>query len=287
MDGVPYDPRVELGRLGVWISRRALGEESAASAAKYAEELGYTVFWLGGSPRLPMLRPCLEATDRLVVATSIVNVWTYEPEKLAGEYAALLVDFPERVLVGLGIGHPEIADAYTRPLSSMRRFLDALDSTEPPLPADRRCLGALAPGMVALSGERSLGAIPYFVPATHTAAARGRLVSGALLAPEVAFVLDEDVCSARATAREYARVYLDLSNYATNLIRHGFNEQDLARGGSNRLIDTVVPHGSPPEIAASLQAHFAAGANHVAVQALGEPGIPRRSWTGAAEAILG
>ena len=44
-----------------------------------AEQAGYGVFWLGGSPRLPMLRPLLEASERLVIATGIVNVWAYEP----------------------------------------------------------------------------------------------------------------------------------------------------------------------------------------------------------------
>jgi probable F420-dependent oxidoreductase len=233
-----------------------------------------------------MLRPVLEATERLVAATGIVNVWAYEPAGLAAEYAGLAADFPGRLLVGIGIGHPEATSEYARPLSTMRAFLDGLDRAEPPLPGDRRCLAALAPGMVALSAERSLGTIPYFTPVAHTAAARALLGSGPLLTPEVAVVLDEDDDRARATARDYAGIYLGLRNYTNSLLRHGFEESDLAHGGSDRLIDAVIPHGGAAELAAAVRAHFDAGADHVAVQALGEPGIPRRTWTALATAIL-
>ena len=167
------------------------------------EELGYTAFWLGGSPRLPSVRPLLEATERLVVATSIVNIWAYEPAALAAEYAELARDFPERLLVGIGTGHPEATSDYTRPLSAMRSFLDGLDAADPPLPEDRRALAALAPKMLALSAERSLGALPYFVPLGHTSVARAELGPEPLLAPEIAVVVDDDAERARAAAREY------------------------------------------------------------------------------------
>ena len=36
-----------------------------------------------------------------------------------------------------------------------------------------------------------------------------------------------------------------------------------------------------------MRAHLEAGADHVAVQALGEPGIPRQSWTAIAGALQG
>jgi len=276
---------MELGKIGVWTSYRAIGEENGGEAAKLVEELGYGTFWLGGSPRLSTVRPLLEATEHLVVATGIVNVWAYEPAQLAAEHAELARDFPDRLLVGIGIGHSEATGDYSKPLSAMRAFLDGLDAADSPLPRDRRCLAALAPKMLALSAERSHGAIPYFVPVAHTSYARSLLGAAPLLAPEVAFVLDENTDSARETAREYARLYLGLSNYANNLLRHGFTADDIAAGGSDRLIDAVTPHGSADEIAAVVRAHLDAGANHVALQAIGEPGIPRAGWTALAEAM--
>src|SRR5438045_6932309 len=117
---------MDVGRIGVWTSYRQIGEEHAREAAALVQDLGFGTFWLGGSPRLPSVRPLLEATERLVVATSIVNVWAYEPEQLAAEHAALARDFPDRLLVGIGIGHPEATRDYSRPLAAMREFLDGL-----------------------------------------------------------------------------------------------------------------------------------------------------------------
>jgi probable F420-dependent oxidoreductase len=282
-----YDPDMELGTLGVWTSTRALGEERLGEAARVAERLGYDVFWLGGSPRLPQLRALLEATDRLVAATGIVNIWAYEdPAVLAAEYAELAADFGERFVVGIGVGHPEATSDYRRPLTAMRSFLDGLDAAPEPLPRHRRCLAALAPRMLELARDRSLGAIPYFVPVEHTAAARAALGDGPPLAPEVAVVVDEDDERARRTAREYASLYLALRNYTSNLLRHGFDESDIADGGSDRLIDAVIPHGSAAQVADAVRAHFTAGADHVTVQTLGEDGIPERSWAAVAEALL-
>jgi probable F420-dependent oxidoreductase len=277
---------MELGKIGIWTTYGRIGESQAGEAARLVEELGYTVFWLGGSPRLPSVRPLLEATETLVAATSIVNIWAYDPAELAAEYAVLERDFPGRLLVGIGTGHPEATSDYTRPLSAMRTFLDGLDSAETPLPAERRCIAALAPKMLSLSAERSLGAIPYFVPVEHTRAARERLGAGPLLAPEVAVMVDSDAERARAAAREYARIYLGLTNYTNTLLRFGFTDDDIAGDGSDRLIDAVVPHGTADELAGVVGAHLDAGADHVVLQVIGEPGIPRRGWTALAEAVL-
>lgn len=281
-----YSASMNLGKFGVWTTYRAIGEQHAAPAARLAEELGYTTFWLGGSPRLPSVRPLLEATESLVVATSIVNIWTYEPAQLAAEYAALATDFEGRLLVGVGVGHPEATGDYSKPFSAMRAFLDGLDGADPPLPRERRALAALAPKMLALSAERSLGALPYFVPLAHTKAAREQLGVDALLAPEVAVVVDADSERSRRAAREYARVYLGLRNYTANLLALGFTEEDIAGGGSDRLIDAVVPHGTAAELASVVGAHLDAGADHVAVQAVGERGIPREGWTALAGALF-
>jgi probable F420-dependent oxidoreductase len=278
---------VDLGSFGIWTSLRAIGEDQAGAAAELVERLGYGAFWLGGSPRLPQVRPLLEATTGIVVGTSIVNVWAYDPAQLAAEYAELERDFPGRLLVGVGVGHPEATSDYTKPLTAMRAFLDGLDAADPPLPRDRRCLAALAPKMLALSAERSLGAVPYFVPLAHTAAVRAQLGAGALVAPEIACVVDDDTQRAREAARAYAQLYLGLSNYTGNLLQHGFGEDDIADGGSDRLIDAVVPHGTAEELAGVARAHLEAGADHVALQVTGEPGIPRRGWTALAEALFG
>ena len=63
--------------------------------------------------------------------------------------------------------------------------------------------------------------------------------------------------------------YLDLSNYVNNWQRLGFTENDVAKPGSDKLIDAVVAHGTPEDIAERLSEHIEAGADHVAIQVLG------------------
>ena len=102
----------------------------------------------------------------------------------------------------------------------------------------------------------------------------------------MASVVETDPGRARAVAREYAELYLGLSNYTQNLLNLGYTEDDIADGGSDRLIDAVIPHGSAEQIAEAVRAHLDAGADHVCVQPLGEPGIPREAWTALAKVLI-
>jgi probable F420-dependent oxidoreductase len=276
---------MRLTEVGVWTSYRAIGESNAGEAAKLVEALGFGVFWLGGSPLLPTVAPLLDATDTLIVATGVVNVWQNEPATVAAEHHELTQSFPGRLLLGIGIGHPEATSHYSSPLATMRDFFDGLDSADTPVPRDERCAAALGPKMLELSAQRSLGAHSYFTPVQHTRFARERVGTGALLAPELACVLDTDADRARAKAREYAAIYLSLRNYTSNLLRFGFTDQDIADGGSDRLIDAIIPHGTPDEIVAAAREHLDAGADHVCLQPVGVSGIPREEWTALAAAL--
>jgi probable F420-dependent oxidoreductase len=276
---------MDFGDYGAWTSYRRIGEVSPAEAARAAEDAGLTAFWLGGSPRLEEARPLLEGSEKLVVGTSIVNIWAYDPADLVREYASLEADFPGRVCVGIGVGHPEATSDYKRPLTNLEAFLDGIDAADEPIPTDRRIIAALGPKMLAMSAKRSLGTIPYFSSVDHTRYCRETVGPDRLVIPEIAFVLDEDVERARATARGYAKLYLGLSNYTNALIQHGFEQADLEDGGSDRLIDHVIPHGTAAEVAAAARAHVDAGADHVALQALGDKGVPAEDWAALAAAL--
>jgi probable F420-dependent oxidoreductase len=277
---------MELTKFGLWIGR-SVDEAQYGEAARLAQLLGFGALWLGSSPRLPKLRPMLEATDRLVVATGIVNIWQYEPEALADEFAALDADFPGRVLLGIGIGHPENTQEYEKPLTKSRKFLDGIAESEHPVRRDRMVLAALGPKMLDLSFERTLGTHPYFTPPAHTRFARERLGSGALVAPEQAVVIDSDPGTAIEKARGYADMYLKLANYTNNLRRFGYAEEAIADGGAKALIDELVPQGSGEHVAPAVHAHLDAGADHVCVQTVGTRGVPEREWTELAGALLG
>jgi probable F420-dependent oxidoreductase len=275
---------MELGHYGVWTAIRVIGEENVGEAAKLAEDLGFGTFWVGGSPKVPEVRPLLAATERVAVATGILNVWANDPAEVAAQHAELTAEFPDRFLLGIGIGHPEATSEYNRPLASMNAFLDGLDSAAQPVTRSERCLAALRPKMLRLSAERSLGAHTYFVPVEHTRAVREELGDGVLIATELACVVDTDSDRAREAARKYAKLYLGLRNYTSNLRRFGFGEDDIGDGGSDRLIDAVVPHGTAEQIVAVARAHLDAGADHVCFQPVGGIGVPSDAWSALAAA---
>jgi probable F420-dependent oxidoreductase len=262
---------IKLGTAGIWRHPSGLTPETAAEV----EALGYSAIWLGGSPdgELGVVDPLLDATDRIVVGTSIVNVWKDDAATVAAAYHRLAAKYPDRFLLGLGIGHPEATQQYQKPYDKLVSYLDELDDLK--VPASGRALAALGPRVLRLSAERAAGALPYLVTPEHTRQAREILGAGALLAPEQKLVLETDPERARAVGRPRVRnPYLSLTNYVSNLRRLGWSEADLADGGSDALIDALAVHGDAAAIARGVTAHLEAGADHVAVQVLNPDPMP-------------
>jgi probable F420-dependent oxidoreductase len=259
---------VELGRFGVWHPAQKWTPEVAAEL----EQLGYGTLWIGGSPaaHLRDAEVLLEATNSVVIGTSIVNMWTADPAEVAESYHRLEASHPGRFLLGVGIGHPEHITVYSSPYTKIVEYLDALDAGK--VPKDRRALAALGPKVLKLAAERTLGAIPYLTTPDHTRQARELIGPDVVLAPEHKVVLEIDDEIARSIARPFLDSYLHLTNYTSNLRRVGYSERDLADGGSDRLIDDLVLHGTAVEISDGLTAHLEAGADHVAIQQLGKDG---------------
>jgi probable F420-dependent oxidoreductase len=271
---------MDIGTIGIWRSRNRGG----AGAAQLIEELGFGALWIGGSPSVEQVRPYLEASSTLPLVTGILNVWQHQPHEVARDTKQLMHDFPDRFLLGIGIGHPEATSDYTRPLKTMREFFDGLD--EGGIAKGDRCAAALGPKMLDLTAERSLGTHPYFVDVQHTKYARERVGEGVLIAPEVAVVLEEDDETARRHAREFAKTYLGLTNYTKNLERFGYTASDIENGGSDRLIDAVIPHGSAEKVAEAIREHLDAGADHVCIQPLGHGDEPDDDYRALAAALL-
>ncbi len=260
---------VELGRFGVWHGPQHWGPELAAGL----EQAGYGALWLGASPDAGLrdAEVLLASTNTVAVGTSIVNMWKSPAADVAASYHRLEDEHPGRFLLGVGIGHPERTGEYKSPYETIIGYLDELDDAK--VPADRRALAALGPKVLHVAGTRTAGALPYLTTPEHTREARRTLGGGVLLAPEQKVVLETDDEIARSTARDYLASYLQLRNYRSSLKRIGFSDDDLDDGGSDKLVDALVLHGSAVEIAEGLNAHLEAGADHVAVQQLGREGI--------------
>ena len=179
------------------------------------------------------------------MASGIVNIWTGAPQEVAEAVAGLEVDHAGRFLLGLGVSHRALVEAYANPYDRMVGYLDALDSSVPTVLRERRVLAALRPRMLELAAERSAGAHPYFVPVEHSARARRILGPHALLCPELTVVLETDPTRARERARSFAAGYLSMPNYAHNLRSLGYGVDDVCGAGSDRLIDAVIAWGTP------------------------------------------
>jgi len=291
---------MKIGRVGVWTFALDLQPATRAQeAAAEIEALGYGAIWIPealGREAFTNSALLLAGTRRIVVATGIANMWARDPMAMAAAQKTLAEAYPDRFLLGIGVSHAPLVNMrghqYEKPLSAMRRYLDAMDAApfmaSPPAAQPVRVIAALAPKMLKLAAERAGGSHPYFVPPEHTAFAREMLGQGALLAPEQAVVLETDATQAREIARTHMSTYLGLPNYVNNLKRLGFTDDDIANGGSDRLVDAIVVWGTVETVVKRVRAHHDAGADHVCLQVLdSDPRtLPLRQWRELASALL-
>ena len=292
---------MDLGPVGIWTF--ALDLQPVARAREVAselEELGYGAIWIPDAVgRDPLVHAALllGGSNRITVGTGIAQIYGRDPMTMTGGWKTITEAFPGRFVLGLGVSHQPMVEGlrgqtYGPPLTAMREYLERMDNAmyvaaEPKEPP-RRVLAALGPKMLALAAERADGAHPYNVPPEHTARAREILGPDKLLAPEQAVVLETDPVEARRIARAHMAIYLDLPNYMNNLRRFGITDHDIADGGSDRLVDTLVAWGDVDAVRVRVQAHLDAGADHVAVQVLTpERGtLPLGDWRKLAPALL-
>jgi probable F420-dependent oxidoreductase len=184
---------------------------------------------------------------------------------------------------GLGVSHPFAATAggqtYLKPLQQMGAYLRAMDAALIDLPLDPgpeaattvpRLIGAVGPKMMELARDMTAGAMPRFTTTAYTKVVRALLGPNRILAPEQAIVLETDPSKARATARRFTSFYVGLENYRRLLKLMGFDDEDYANGGSDRLVDAIVAWGDANAIARRVREHLDAGADHVMLHPQGD-----------------
>lgn len=270
--------------VAVWLPSSSWrgSEDDVVRAIPELEALGYGAVWLGGADAaLGLPRALLRASDRMVVATGIVNIWTCGSATVAARCHQLLARYPGRFFLGIGSGHRvrlEQAGLPYRPvLPGLNSYLDRLD--EAGIPTACRLVAALGPRLLALAAQRSAGAHPFLVTPAHTALARSVIGAAALLIPEQAVVLEENASKARQIARNGIAHLLELANYRNSLLRQGFTLEQIEHGGSDQLIDGLVAWGNLEQISQRVTAHLEAGADQVALHVIAErPGPPVAEW---------
>ena len=274
------DPSVLGGEIGLWTSvLNYLPASRMKEAATEAEELGYGALWFGeatGREVFTNAAILLSATERLVVATGIANIFVRDAWATNAASKTLAEAYPGRFVLGIGVSHRPMVEMrghdYRSPLSTMRSYLEDMrrarfTAVQPEREAP--CLlAALGPRMLELSRDRADGAHPYLVTPKHTAQAREILGEGPLLAVEQAVALTDDRGEALRLARSHLSRYLKLPNYRNSWLRQGFTEEDLAGDGSERLAEGLVAWGSEDDIRGRVREHLAAGADQVCVQVI-------------------
>lgn len=284
---------MKLGRIGVWTWLDHLHAEEAAGFTRRAEDWGYSALWIPeavGRDPFSLIGFLAARTRRIVLATGIANIYARDPMTTKAIWKTLAELAPDRFILGLGVSHQHLVSGvrghdYGKPLTAMRNYLEAVGKAlymgcEPERDAPI-VLGALRDKMLRLSATAAQGAHPYLVPPEHTKRARRVLGPDALLCPEQMVLAETDPSKAREIARANLKVYLGLPNYQNNLKQFGFVDADFADGGSDRLVDALVCWGEPDRIAAHIEAHLEAGADHVCIQAFRPDGAP-----GPDEALL-
>lgn len=291
----------DFGQVGVWTYQLDLQPADAARlAASRLEQFGFRLLWISDSRRRDVLTNAailLGATGGLGVATGIASIYGRDPMTMAFSQKTLAEAFPNRFLLGLGVSHRSIVEGqrghvYGPPVTTMRRYLEAMSqadylSPQPPAGGCPVILGALGPKMLGLARDLTAGAHPYHTTPEHTRQARTILGPGAFLAPEQSVIFEADPAIARAAARARLAGTFRHPAYARNLRHLGFTGDDLAGGGSDRLIDSLVAWGDEPAVTKRIREHLAAGADHVAVQVIpaGERNLPFPQWQLLAEAF--
>ncbi len=269
-----------LGPVGVSLGQLALTDATGLRRGVRAiEALGFGAIWCGeasGREALTQAAIVLAATERIVVATGIANIWARDPVAMANGARALSEAWPGRFVLGLGASHARLVEPrghrYAPPLAAMRRYLPQLAAapyTAPrPEPPPATVLAALGPRMLHLAAHQADGAHTYLVPIAHTRWARQTLGPRPLLAPEQACAIAPDRAGARRLADSHLRTYLALPAYRRNLERLGWSAAACEGAGSDSLFDALIAWGPADAVAARARLHLEAGADHVVVQAL-------------------
>ena len=268
----------DIGRLGVWTWLDGMSAEEAVDFTGQLEAWGYPVLWIPeavGREPFSLFGYLAARSETLIFANGISNIYARDPMALRATQQTLADLSGGRFILGLGVSHEPMVKGmrgheYGKPVTTMRNTLEAISKAlyVGPAPDEEApiVIAALRPKMLELAAQMCRGAHPYNVTPDHTARAREIMGTGPWLCPDQKVILESDPTRARELGRKNISTYLELPNYRNNWLWQGFEESDLADGGSDHLIDSIYAWGDEQAIGDRLQAHYDAGADHVCLQ---------------------
>ena len=280
---------VRLGHIGAWGHLDSLWIDDARAYVRRIDELGYGALWVPetvGREPFTLLGILSGETRRLVLGTSIVNIWGRDAQATRMSAMTLAEATGGRFALGLGVSHPHLAEKlrghrFERPLSQMRDYLAAYraapyrgpaaadGAAEPPV-----LVAALRERMTDLAATDADGAFPYLVTAERVAWMRARLdaAADADARPILAVTLPVALDAGADAGRAYLTPYLRTPTYRASWELQGFEPQDWEAPGSDRLVDAMVAIGSVADARRRIDELHQAGADHVAVIPLSADG---------------
>jgi probable F420-dependent oxidoreductase len=271
---------------------------ASADMASEVESMGFSALWIPeayGRESFTNAGLLLADTTSLVIATGIANIWARDAVASANAAKTLTAAYDNRFVLGLGVSHEPLVKgmrghAYETPYVAMREYLLAMDQSYM-LAAEgstrsARVIAALGPKMLELAATLTDGAHPYLVTPAHTAQARS-LLGDKFLGVEQAVVLGQNREESLRRAHEHLEFYTGLPNYRNSWRRQGFGDEDMVRGGSEKLCDALVVQGDEASVVARVREHLDAGADHVCLQVLGSgfDHVPLEEWRRLGSAV--
>lgn len=265
-----------LGTTGVWYFTDGMNAAESGEFAARIESLGYSALWVPDAfGRDPFVNcaTLLNATETLIVATGIANIWLRHPNAMAQGALSLAELSGDRFLLGIGVSHQPSVEGvhgipFDKPLAAMTGYLDTMSKAGwrgPKTDMPPIVIAALGPKMLELARTASAGAHPYWTTPEHTAEAAEALGPDSLLCVEQKVCLTTDPEVGRAKAAEQLAIYSRLPNYRNSWKRLGFTEDQIEHNDPT-FVDAVFAWGDADALQARVDAHYAAGATHVCIQ---------------------
>ncbi len=279
---------MNIGKIGAWVGTNSLNSNQLADLAERLDDLKYHALWYPESTSYDSLSLggfLLSHSKQLAVASGIANIYARDAYTAMAGHNSLNSLYGGRFVLGLGVSHVPLVNGrrgheYGKPVATMRQYLEKMNEADLDLtvPSRNLVLAALGPRMLQLSRDMAEGALPYCGTPEHTAMAKQILGADKWLCVEQKICFTQDEKIARKVAASAMARYLALDNYRSHWLRIGFSERELSAGGNERFLDSMVLWGSEKTIREGLQAHFKAGATHVAIQALDPAGTVMPDW---------
>ncbi len=262
--------------LGLLEFTEGLDGKTLIEHAQRVEALGYDILWIPEVMGREPVATCgylLAKTTRLRVGAGILNVYARDAHAAAQARNTLSEMSGGRFVLGLGVSHPVLVEPrghqFEPPARKMKAYLDGLhtikvDGVQAPLLAPIVIAGH-GPHLMNLAAREADGLFLYLQPPAQVAYARSVLGPTKQIHVVVRPVMTTDRAKARRVARAALGFYLALPAYHRAWQRAGFTADDYANGGSDRLIDTLVPSGDAAALKDTLAQYAHAGATHLSL----------------------